>query len=72
MKPSHRLIYDFIQKRRADNKPTPTLKEISKHLGLTSIGGAQYVMNGMIKNGYVKHTPGAARSFIAVDKKRLA
>lgn len=71
MKPSHKLIYDFIQKCRANNKPAPTLKEISKHLGLTSIGGAQYVMNGMKKNGYVKHTKGTARGFMAVEKKRL-
>ncbi len=66
MTKSQRKIYDYIAKQREDNLPSPTLAEIAKHMGFTSSGASQFVVNSMIEKGYLLHEKGKMRALVCV------
>lgn len=46
-------VYDFIKAFMLKNNVTPSIREISEGLGLTSVSPIHYHMKGLIKAGLV-------------------
>lgn len=62
-----KLILDFITEFSNDNNYSPSYREIMSGLGLTSVSAVAEHIENLVSKGYLKKTPGAARSLEVVD-----
>ena len=55
-------VLDFLQKYKAKHEYAPSLEEIAKHLGLTSVSTAHYHIKTLEKLGYITKENNQART----------
>ena len=55
-------VLDFIRQHLDEGRPVPTVREISRHLGLKSTSPAQLHLNALRRKGYLEDSDGTARS----------
>ena len=55
-------VLDFIRQHLDEGRPVPTVREISRHLGLKSTSPAQLHLNALRRKGYLEDSDGSARS----------
>lgn len=60
-------ILDFIQHKQTFEKLTPTLREIASHFRFSSPNAALVHVQALRSKGFVKHSPGRARSLQVVN-----
>ena len=61
------LILNFISDFIMENDAVPSYREIAAGLNLSSVASVAEHVNNLIEKGYLKKTPGAARSLEVVD-----
>ena len=69
MTESQKRVYEYIQAERLAERPCPTIKQVSAHIGLSSVNGSQFIIDSMIKHGFLTHVKGTARSLICVPQE---
>ncbi len=62
-----RQILDFIRERHYAVGVPPTMREISAHFGFASPNAAMQHVHALTQKGYLKNTPGRARTLQAIE-----
>lgn len=65
------LILDFISNFISENDVSPSYREIAAGVGLSSIASVAEHVNNLIEKGFLKKSPGAARSLEVVNVTNL-
>jgi repressor LexA len=60
----------FIREYLKHHGYPPSVVEISKHLGQASGGTAAGALNGLERKGYIRRTPGIARSLQVIEQPK--
>lgn len=60
-------ILDYIVAYRKNNGLSPSIREISKGVGLHSTSSIQKYIRNLTKQGYLQQTKGKMRSLIPVE-----
>ena len=60
-------ILDFISDFIKETNYSPTYREIMSGLGLTSVSAVAEHIENLVEKGYIKKTPGTARSLEVID-----
>ena len=66
-----RQLDDFIRARFAETGVSPSMREMSEHLGLKSTSGVHRIMMDLVSQGRLQHRPYHARSVIPTDPARM-
>ena len=57
----HELL-EYIKKTIRETGVSPTYREMSKHMGLTSPQGSFSIVAKLMRDGYLENTPGCSRT----------
>lgn len=60
-------VWRFIQQRQETEGLSPTIREIAAHFGFSSPNGALMHVAALRRKGFLKSTPGRARTLRAID-----
>jgi len=66
--PKQKKVLDFIKKYTSKNDYSPSLREISDHIG-KSLSSAQHFVEELRDKGYLQKAEGVARGISASDKR---
>lgn len=64
-------IYNFIVEYIKNNNYSPSIREISKAIGLSSTSSAKYQIDKLIKLGYLLQKNNKSRTLIPIDKHTI-
>lgn len=62
-----RQIYEFIREKISAHGSSPTIREIGKHMGITSTNGVRLHITALIKKGYLRKQEHIARGLELVQ-----
>ena len=58
----------FIQSEISDRGRPPTLREIGSHIGVSSTNGVRYVLDALVRKGYLERSPMLSRGIELTDR----
>ena len=62
-----RQVLDFIMAYQVEHSVSPTMREISDHLGVTSVSTAWEHLRALQRNGYIRLSYYEPRSIVVLD-----
>lgn len=62
--PRQQQVLDFILAHIREHGVSPTVREISRGVGIGSPNGVQCHLAALVKKGQLRHQPGASRSYV--------
>ena len=62
-----RAVLDHIRSSIAAQGFAPSMREIGRAVGLAGAGAVSYQLDELVRKGYLRRTPGAARSLVLLD-----